>query len=79
LPSTQGVQEALAKLPEAKNVRLQDVLVTDEGLVVTLEKGFPGTTPLSETHELMGSLETALRSSVPDVVRVHINPEIEGK
>jgi divalent metal cation (Fe/Co/Zn/Cd) transporter len=79
LPSTQRVQEALVKLPEAKNVRLQDVLVTDEGLVVTLEKGFPGTTPLSETHELMGSLETALRLSVPDVVRVHINPEIEGK
>lgn len=39
-PSTQRVQEALSKLPEAKNVKLQDVLVTDEGLVVTLEKIF---------------------------------------
>jgi len=75
-PSTQRVQEALSKLPEAKNVRLQDVLVTDDGLVVTLEKRFPGTTPLFETHEMMAGLERALRMSVPDVVRVHINPEI---
>jgi cation diffusion facilitator family transporter len=76
LPSTQRVQEALSKLPEARDVRLQDVLVTDDGLVVTLEKGFPGTTPLFETHEMMAGLERALRMSVPDVVRVHINPEI---
>jgi divalent metal cation (Fe/Co/Zn/Cd) transporter len=75
-PSTQRVQEALSKLPEAKNVRLQDVLVTDDGLVVTLEKRFPGTTPLFETHEMMAGLERALRMSVPDVVRVHINPEV---
>jgi cation diffusion facilitator family transporter len=75
-PSTQRVQEALSKLPEAKNVKLQDVLVTDEGLVVTLEKNFPGTTPLSETHERMCGLERALQMSVPDVVRVHINPGI---
>jgi cation diffusion facilitator family transporter len=79
LPSTQRVQEALGKLPEAENVKLQDVLVTDEGLVVTLEKKFPGSTPLFETHELMGSLERALRMSVPDVVRVHINPEIKSR
>ena len=76
VPSTQRIQEVLSKLPEAKNVKLQDVLVTDEGLVVTLEKGFPGTTPLFETHELMGGLERALHTSIPDVVRVHINPEI---
>jgi divalent metal cation (Fe/Co/Zn/Cd) transporter len=75
-PSTRRVQEALAKLPEAKNVKLQDVLVTDDGLVVTLEKAFPGSTPLFETHERMADLERVLRMSVPDVVRVHINPEI---
>ena len=78
-PSTQRVQEVLTKLPEAQNVKLQDVLVTDDGLVVTLEKGFPGTTPLFETHALMADLERALRMSVPDVVRVHINPEIVSK
>jgi len=79
LPSTRRVQEALSKLPEARDVRLQDVLVTDDGLVVTLEKGFPGRTPLFETHEMMAGLERALRMSVPDVVRVHINPEIAEK
>jgi cation diffusion facilitator family transporter len=77
-PSTQRVQEALSRLPEAKDVKLQDVMVTDEGLVVTLEKDFPGTTPLRETHERMCGLESALQMSVPDVVRVHINPEIKS-
>ena len=76
LPSTQRVEEALSKLPEAKNVKLQDVLVTDDGLVVTLETRFPGTTPLFETHEMMAGLERALHRSLPDVVRIHINPEI---
>jgi cation diffusion facilitator family transporter len=77
VPSTQRLQEALSKLPEAKNVKIRDVLVTDDGLVVTLEKDFPGTTPLSETHDLMAGLERAIHTAVPDVVRVHINPEIQ--
>jgi hypothetical protein len=51
-------------------------MVTDEGLVVTLEKKFPGTTPLSEPHERMCGLERDLQMSLPDVVRVHVNPEI---
>ena len=76
LPSTHRVEEALSKLPEARNVRVQDVLVTDEGLVVTLEKTFKGTNSLAQTHELMAGLERAIYSSIPDVVRVHVNPEI---
>ena len=76
LPSTRRVEEALSKLPEAKNVRVQDVLVTDEGLVVTLETTFKGTTSLAQTHELMAGLERAIHASLPDVTRVHINPEI---
>jgi cation diffusion facilitator family transporter len=75
-PSTRRVEEALAQLAEARNVKVQDVLVTDEGLVVTLEKSFPGATSLAETHDQMAGLERALRTSLPDVVRVHINPEI---
>jgi cation diffusion facilitator family transporter len=75
-PSTRRVEEVLAQLAEARNVKVQDVLVTDEGLVVTLEKSFAGATSLAETHDQMAGLERALRTSLPDVVRVHINPEI---
>jgi cation diffusion facilitator family transporter len=76
VPSTRRVEEALSQLPEARNVRVQDVVVTDEGLVVTLEKTFAGVTSLAESHDQMASLERALRASLPEVVRIHINPEI---
>jgi divalent metal cation (Fe/Co/Zn/Cd) transporter len=78
-PSVERVKEALGKLPETGNIRIECVLVTDEGLVVTLERRFPGNTPLSETHDRMADLERALRNVLPDVGRVHINPEIEQK
>ena len=77
LPSTRHVEKVLANLPEAKNVRVQDVLVTDEGLVLTLEKTFKGTISLAQTHELMAGLERAIHAALPEVIRVHINPEIE--
>ena len=41
VPSTRRVEEALSQLPEAGNVRVQDVVVTDEGLVVTSRKPSP--------------------------------------
>jgi cation diffusion facilitator family transporter len=78
LPSTRHVEKVLANLPEAKNVRVQDVLVTDEGLVITLEKAFKGTTSLAQTHELMAGLERAIHASLSEVTRVHINPEIQA-
>ena len=78
LPSTRHVEKVLANLPEAKNVRVQDVLVTDEGLVITLEKIFKGTSSLAQTHELMAGLERAVHASLPEVIRVHINPELES-
>jgi cation diffusion facilitator family transporter len=77
-PSTRRVEEALSILPEARNVTVQDVLVTDEGLVLTLKKEFSGTTSLAQTHELMAGLERAIHAAVPEVTRVHINPEIES-
>ena len=77
LPSTRRVEQALSNLPEAHNVRVQDVLVTDEGLVITLEKAFKGTTSLAQTHELMAGLERAIHTSLSEVTRVHINPEIQ--
>ena len=76
-PSNERVKEALAELSEASNIRVQDVLVTEEGLVVTLEKNFPGNTSLAETHALMANLERALRDALPEMARVHINPEID--
>ena len=78
VPSTRRVEEALSRLPEARNVRVQDVVVTDDGLVVTLEKTFAGVTPLAESHDQMADLERALRASLPEVVRIHINPEISS-
>jgi divalent metal cation (Fe/Co/Zn/Cd) transporter len=50
--------------------------VTDEGLVVTLEREFPGEMSLRETHEAMTDLERDLKLLVPDIVRVHVDPEI---
>jgi cation diffusion facilitator family transporter len=78
VPSTRRVEEALSRLPEARNVRVQDVVVTDEGLVVTLEETFAGVTSLAESHDQMADLERALRASLPEVVRIHINPEISS-
>jgi uncharacterized membrane protein YjjP (DUF1212 family) len=78
VPSTRRVEEALSRLPEARNVRVQDVVVTDEGLVVTLEKTFAAVTSLAESHDQMADLERALRASLPEVVRIHINPEISS-
>jgi divalent metal cation (Fe/Co/Zn/Cd) transporter len=77
-PSTRRVEETLSILPEARNVTLQDVLVTDEGLVLTLKKEFSGKTPLAQTHELMAGLERAIHAAIPEVTRIHINPEIES-
>jgi divalent metal cation (Fe/Co/Zn/Cd) transporter len=65
-------------LPQAADVRIHDVLLTDEGLVVTLKKAFPGHTSLRETHEEMSELERTLKSLIPELARVHIDPEISN-
>ncbi len=76
VPSTRRVEQILSELPEARDVRVQDVVVTDDGLVVTLEKTFSGVTSLADSHDQMASLERALHASLPEIVRIHINPEI---
>lgn len=70
------VHDVLAKLPQTANVRVHDVLVTEEGLVVTLKENFSGTTSLRETHDAMTDLERSLKVSIPGVMRVHVDPEI---
>src|SRR5258708_29379086 len=74
--STRKVRDALSKLPQAANTRVRDALVTDEGLVVTLEREFPGEMSLRETHDAMTELERDLKLRVSDIVRVHVDPEI---
>ena len=74
--ATRNVRDALAKLPQTGSARLRDALVTDDGLVVTLETEFSGEISLRATHEAMTDLERNLKSSVPDIVRIHVDPEI---
>ena len=74
--STEKVRDVLSKLPQSANTRVRDALVTDEGLVVTLEREFPGEMSLRETHEAMTDLERDLKLGVPDIVGVHVDPEI---
>ncbi|HZC35975.1 MAG TPA: cation transporter dimerization domain-containing protein, partial [Chthoniobacterales bacterium] len=73
---TERVRDALQSVPQAADVRVHDVLITDEGLVVTLKKAFSGDTSLRETHEVMNELERTLKALDPEVARVHIDPEI---
>jgi divalent metal cation (Fe/Co/Zn/Cd) transporter len=57
-------------------VEIRDVLLTDQGIVVNLDRKFSGTTTLSEAHDHMAALERELRSKMSDLARVHINPEV---
>jgi cation diffusion facilitator family transporter len=75
---TESVRNVVQGLPQAADVRIHDVLLTDEGLVVTLKRAFPGHTSLRETHEEMSELERTLKSLIPELARVHIDPEISA-
>jgi cation diffusion facilitator family transporter len=74
--STREVCELLSKLPHGVNTRVRDVLETDEGLVVTLERAFPGDMSLRQVHEAMTDLERSLKLALPKVIRVHVDPEL---
>ena len=77
--TTQSVRDALSKSPEAAKARIRDVLVTAQGLVVTLERQFPGEMSLREAHELMSNLERTLKLEIPNIAKVHVDPEIQDK
>jgi cation diffusion facilitator family transporter len=74
--STQEVCDLLSKLPHGVNTRVRDVLETDEGLVVTLEREFPGDMSLRQVHEAMTDLERSLKQALPKIIRVHVDPEL---
>jgi cation diffusion facilitator family transporter len=76
LSAIKQVQEFLSQLPQAANVRVHDVLVTEDGLVATLTEKFPGETSIREAHDAMTDLERTLKLSIPEVVTVHVDPEI---
>jgi cation diffusion facilitator family transporter len=76
LSSMERVKAAIVGLEAFERVVVRDVLLTDEGLVVTLERRFSGSEPLSEAHASMAGLERGLRALIPDVARVRINPEV---
>jgi divalent metal cation (Fe/Co/Zn/Cd) transporter len=75
---TESVRKIVLGLPQAADVRIHDVLLTDEGIVLTLKRAFPGHTSLRETHEEMSQLERTLKSLIPELARVHIDPEISS-
>ncbi|PTS93590.1 hypothetical protein DBR11_24925 [Pedobacter sp. HMWF019] len=72
---TKEIGDALLSILDYDHVLLQDVLLTDEGLVVTLIIGMDDETPLSDAHLTMHNLERSLRKLIPNIVRVHIDPE----
>ncbi len=69
------VQTALAALDSGVEIKATEVFLTDGGLVVLLRCGFPAQLALLEVHTAMARLERALRRSVPDILRVQIEPE----
>lgn len=69
------VRLALQNLPAFPNVKIDEVLLTAEGLVVTLIIFLPGHTSLAHTHTVMYDLERALKLEITDLIRVHIDPE----
>ena len=79
LSSMERVKAAIVGLEAFEHVVVRDVLLTDEGLVVNLERRFGGSEPLSEAHASMAGLERALRALIPDVARVRVNPEVSQK
>jgi cation diffusion facilitator family transporter len=68
----------LVHMLKASGTRLHDVLVTDEGLVVTVKKPFAGDTSLRQVHEAMTELERQIEELNPEIVRVHVDPEVLG-
>ncbi|PSL45708.1 cation diffusion facilitator family transporter [Chitinophaga niastensis] len=69
------VRQALENMEDYKQVTIDEVLLTDEGLVVTLIMTLPGQTPLADAHVVMYNLERVLRAEITDIIRVHIDPE----
>jgi cation diffusion facilitator family transporter len=75
MDALEKVKQALAKSDAWPHVKIDEVLLTAEGLVVTLILFLPGQTSLAHTHTIMYDLERALKLEITDIIRVHIDPE----
>lgn len=74
-PVVRQVQEALASLPGAGDILRADTFLTDLGIIVILHCSFAGATSLTEVHDRMEWIQRDLHRAMPEIVRVHIDPE----
>lgn len=58
-----------------KDAILEDVLITDHGIVLTLTLPLPDDMALFEVHATMSAIERKIRAQIMDVTKVHIDPE----
>jgi cation diffusion facilitator family transporter len=75
-PLNERVVQVLDALPYTQSILRTETLLTDKGMVVTLQAQFPGVTSLTEVHEAMADIEHDLQRAMPDIVSVQIDPEI---
>ncbi len=75
-PLEERIQQTLQALPGLPPILRAETLLTDNGVVLTLQCHFPGNTLLTEVHETMVCIEHDVRQALPDVVSVQIDPEI---
>ncbi|MBV9491031.1 MAG: cation transporter [Verrucomicrobia bacterium] len=70
------VEAALRQCASDRQLIIGDVLATDDGWIVTVTEVFAPATSLKAAHEAMTGLEGTIRAAVPEVVRVHVDPEV---
>lgn len=74
-PLMDDLKGIVPQLSCAEAITQFDTLLTDEGIIVTVQHAFPPTMPLREVHTRMAGLEAELRRLVPGLLRVQIDPE----
>lgn len=72
---TKRTQEALIQYGHPKGVFLEDAFQTEEGWIVILRMEIDGQTSLAKAHTLMYNFEHSLRTIIPEITRIHIDPE----
>lgn len=70
-----SMHELVDHLRHAHNVRVEEVLTTDEGLIVTVTIGLGEQMPLAKAHVIMSELDRVIRARNPEIIRVHVDPE----
>jgi len=69
------MRELVTHLKHANNVRVEEVLITDEGQIVTVTIGMDEQMPLAKAHIIMSELERVIRARKSEIIRVHVDPE----